>query len=207
MRSVLVTLLMICLFPISVLADDIPEELAKALRTGASNEPEKTFISSEVVTIAVSCNNVVVGSSPVVVEIREGGCMGKLKARVTVEAGDTLSNYSTKGDFVKITCTDTSLPMKYQYDVGFNFPTTTDARERIFSASGKSRVFGYFYNNQGGKTNILVKATEGMNVQSDGVVSPKYFSYYSDTADKVTVKASDPANTSYHGNVRFFHVP
>lgn len=203
--SKLLWIALMLLLPSSfVAAEETPEEIAKSLKLGFTAEPEKVFTSSEVIQMTISCsNNVAAGASPVMVEIREGGCLGKLKARLVVEAGDILSTYQTKGDFVRMTCTDTTLPNKYQYGVVFNVTTTVDAKERTFTATGKNRINSYIYNNAGGKTNVLIKATEGEIVQTDSIVPPKFHSNYYDTADKVTIKASDAVNTRYYGNFNF----
>ena len=202
------SLLMLLVVTTSVIAQDRISSPETARSLGVATDREKTFTSSSSLQFTVSCNNAVVtGSSPLVMEIRDGGCSGRLKARFEIDSGDNVTGFATKGDFVRIKSSNAQLPCNYLYDIGMNIPGTGDATEYALDATGDSQVTAVVHNNQSGNTNVKLKALNGSTVQTDSIVPPQFNSSYNDRANKVCIKSEAGSRIDYSGAVNFSSPP
>lgn len=185
-----------------VMAPPRPNPTDDAVLRGSTTQPE-VEITSNVDPVSTSCTvgNNHGGKSPIVVEVRRGGCSGTLKARITVEPGDSFSSYQTTGDYVRIFAMDPA-QAKYSYSIQFSGGANSDA-ERLFKSSGMDNAYVSVYNNFSGTSPVSVL------VQEDGApcltltTPPRCWAGYDGAGDYVGLKSDASLKTYYRFCVYF----
>jgi len=163
---------------------------------------ETILKASALHSLTVNVRNSHGATSSLTIEIREGGCEGKLIARFPLRSNDSVS-YMCTGDFVRIVADDPAAS-KYSYDVSF----AKSERKPIshsFDATGKNRFFMGVSNTSASMTKPVVvnSSTNEGTVNGEVSIEPKVNANWSEPADLVKVTVGEGANAPFGYNVRF----
>ncbi len=168
------------------------------VRGAVISDPEVILKSSEVHQLSINVRNNYQGKSPLTVEVRSGGCNGKLLARFPLAVDGTVT-YVCNADYVRIVAEDPAAS-KYSYDVTFT-STGNGPTSRTMDATGRNSVTcGVFNHNARCIEPVIVDSKTNDGVENAKVdFEPKMYGYFYENADWVSVEigGTSPSYFSY----------
>ena len=164
-----------------------PDETAPE---GYADEEEYFFDCSQQSYTKVTVSNIYGGGSPILVEVRDGGCAGDLKSRFTIEPGDKINLYQTLGDHVRLSATDPSAKIRYTYKIMFDFNDIETEDEISFSSKSVQSASCKIHNNRGGEAPVFVKLKLDEEPIFDFDVPASVVSSFTNRGNLIVVKAT-----------------
>jgi hypothetical protein len=153
-------------------------------------------------SLTVVVRNTHGGTSPLMIEIRDGGCEGKMIARFPLRSNDSVT-YSCTADFVRIVADDPATS-KYSYDVSFQ-KSERKPLSHSFDATGKHTLNMSVFNTNAAMTMPVVvnSSTNDGTANRKISIDPKVQAYWNEPADLVKIEVGEGANASFSYTVKF----
>jgi len=163
---------------------------------------ESILKSSVPHSLSVTVRNTHGATSPLTIEIREGGCEGRMIARFPLRSNDSVI-YNCTADFVRIVADDPATS-KYSYDISFQ-KSERKALSHSFEATGKNSLYADVSNTNAAMTVPVVvnSSTNDGTANREITIEPKVRAYWSEPADLAKVSVGEGANASFSYTVRF----